>query len=946
MYKNNQLLDILEEKPIEIVAVNITSNSVDLYWKSSDVSLESIEYQVYTDTTLYKTVTCDDALYLDNYTDRYVYHANINDLDSDKTYSFRIRTSNNIWDNYSFTTGSSVDSVSFPNIEKGTEKVEHFIIAYSDSHSYLFNTGIHGTYAFDSLNEDYSFVDYADYTDNKLLSLSGDIVSTNNDYFAQVLGVSDTNLDHVINTNTYFTNIFTMLSSLLPFPYSIAYSTYLLSDNTLTDSAFTSTTTESLKDYSGVIDSYLEEEADSLTDSEIEEIVDNLDSIKDSSEDNSYNLYLEEATKVLSYLFDDLFYINKNNILSCVDTTNISCNNSTYIINSFVKSNRNTTVFGSYLIEMMIKNGILSADSDNSAYDIYSLSVNGVSEVYSYAELCVGSYIQTKEGTNYEVVWEGSPVSQHSEAKTFACEGSGGCPNLFNSKKEECKTRKVNECIAACPPPTTDENGESHDDDGCENSCQEQREEQFEVECFTEVKGTLSGDSSLMTQCLDETGKDYDTGAGANPNYLLPRTGSTGGIVFEGSASCDGEYQSVKPEHFYSNNAEESMKSLATNEFMSADFPVSINTDEIINTNEWCKKVRDLSGDNADDIIDDVYSGGSTICSYDGTQTIIEMDKEDEACTDSDGCICYYSNTYLCAKNGQTCRADGKIITTIQNNVDNKSNNIKTELQVTEENPSLDCVDPDGCTCTYTDGTTLMAIDGQSCILDKKTLATDNVCCYYNSKLDYLNESYCNNQTGSSIIESANEASCNLYGIQITFNKGGNFFEAFEIVDQDKVPIHTAKDLITFTDGVVMAVASFSSGSWLDIVSYDKDLCSSAPDSICGDDFELKEGEIYYLLSTATYILSAYTYAYTDVNVNLNNITGWNLVPSGLFIYNADNTEDIMKNTDYNITEIAVWDKATSQFIYTVIDLYDNIYGNGNIDITKQQGIFIKIERK
>lgn len=314
-----------------------------------------------------------------------------------------------------------------------------------------------------------------------------------------------------------------------------------------------------------------------------------------------------------------------------------------------------------------------------------------------------------------------------------------------------------------------------------------------------------------------------------------------------------------------------------------------------------------------------------TIKETDGVKTQLEVSTTtpSKECTDEDGCICTYD--------GGTDKEIGKGVI-CKYTTDGK----KTSLTVNETNPSKDCTDVDGCTCTYDGNNSTKEIkNGETCVMPSKTEETTNVCCYYNDELSYISSSYCT--TNGTKFSDINEENCTSYKIKINFKEGPNFVQAFEVFDFGTITTLSAKFLMTYSDYKIIAIGQFRNNAWTELVQYNNG-------ELQGNDFNLIPGDVYYFLTTEEYVFTATTTHKDYDSMQINNLSGWNLVPTRLFLENNTTSTSIIQNPDYNITQIAQWDYDTSSFVYTVMDSTNTLYGTDTL-LTDQEGVFIKVEK-
>ena len=158
------------EEPTSLEAINVTTNSVELYWKSSDKSVQKLSYKEKNSSGLYSnTISVSSDVY-DNDSKKYVYHATIRNLKDNTDYVYRIDSTNNKWGDYTFSTDNVDDKVSLePKIVNGSTDKYRLVLVKVGNEKYMLDTQDHGTYAFNSNGENPEFIEYANYSNNDVL---------------------------------------------------------------------------------------------------------------------------------------------------------------------------------------------------------------------------------------------------------------------------------------------------------------------------------------------------------------------------------------------------------------------------------------------------------------------------------------------------------------------------------------------------------------------------------------------------------------------------------------------------------------------------------------------------------------------------------------------------------------------------------------------------------
>ncbi len=328
---------------------------------------------------------------------------------------------------------------------------------------------------------------------------------------------------------------------------------------------------------------------------------------------------------------------------------------------------------------------------------------------------------------------------------------------------------------------------------------------------------------------------------------------------------------------------------------------------------------------------------------------------KDRNCKDPDGCICLYgySNSRASATlnidNGYTCTVDQKVVktsataastSTTTDKPAKKSDGIKDYMIVSGTGVTAKdraCIDPDGCICLYgysnsRASATLTIKYGYTCTVDKKVILTpEKICCYSNNSLTFVASTSC---TGT-ILEGIAQENCKSSNKTLSIKRGIDFIEASYVVNKEQVPISTARSLLTYSSGKILAIGLFRNDRWEKIIK-------SENGTISGQDFNLEPGESYLVVSTEDIDIPIVTVK-VDKILELDKLTGWNLIPSSLFTNVSSNSKSILQNTEYTyINQIALWNDEISIFDYTLRDNSGTIYGD-SLSVLDQEGFFVKI---
>jgi len=179
LFKGVEKERILLEQPTDVVVVNTSTVSTQIYWKTNPTQIQRLVYKKATETGLYKTAkTAIIDIEIPN--KQRVYYTTLSDLEPNTEYLFRIETNGQKGENeYSFKTKPISDEVLLPEITTGKTGKKKLLLITIDGEQYLQDTQYHGTWALDTQGGNYIVETYADYTkESELKSQLIDIISS------------------------------------------------------------------------------------------------------------------------------------------------------------------------------------------------------------------------------------------------------------------------------------------------------------------------------------------------------------------------------------------------------------------------------------------------------------------------------------------------------------------------------------------------------------------------------------------------------------------------------------------------------------------------------------------------------------------------------------------------------------------------------------------------
>jgi len=355
----------------------------------------------------------------------------------------------------------------------------------------------------------------------------------------------------------------------------------------------------------------------------------------------------------------------------------------------------------------------------------------------------------------------------------------------------------------------------------------------------------------------------------------------------------------------------------------------------------------------------------------DGKKTVINMEMStiDKQCLDQDGCWCRYGPDFVSGQDRPMLAPNYKQICTTDYKVIDPDPNPDPEPDP-DPDPDPDPEPDPGVTCTGPDnkpgkedilvGQVCEDVGGCECF--KGSIKTENyfkdvscgikcteenpdpeplppICCLKDQSVSWITPTQCSGE----VLEGVSKYDCSLKEVNIEIKRNVSFYQALKIVNSNEVPINSAKELIEYSEGKILVVGEFLNNEWVKLVKYNNG-------DISGQDFNLELGKAYLIISAEEFEIPITSISLPFKEIDLTNLLGWNLVPSGYFDGIAQYTTDILTDQDFEyISQVAVWDDELSSFNYTIEDLdvpegTDEMFGTYH-DISTQQGIFVRISQ-
>ena len=169
--ENVKLIEIAKEKPFDVVVANISPNSAEVFWKTSEDRLQLLTYREKGSTEALQFVSENLFVFDDNLTKTNLYIGRIGELKPDTEYEFHIISNRKMWrDGYSFNTPKVKDNITMPTVTTGTATFDKLLLMTSeDGEKIMINSWYVGSYAFDSQGKKYTKQEYAQISTKEIL---------------------------------------------------------------------------------------------------------------------------------------------------------------------------------------------------------------------------------------------------------------------------------------------------------------------------------------------------------------------------------------------------------------------------------------------------------------------------------------------------------------------------------------------------------------------------------------------------------------------------------------------------------------------------------------------------------------------------------------------------------------------------------------------------------
>lgn len=168
----------------------------------------------------------------------------------------------------------------------------------------------------------------------------------------------------------------------------------------------------------------------------------------------------------------------------------------------------------------------------------------------------------------------------------------------------------------------------------------------------------------------------------------------------------------------------------------------------------------------------------------------------------------------------------------------------------------------------------------------------------------------------------------------LELERGTNLIQIPIFLNRQTEQISSARELIQFSDNYILSIGLFRNDSWEQIVI-------NKNDKIYGEDFDLIAGEVYIFTIKENIDLPIIEGPYST-ELNIENLKGWNLVPTSFFNHFSLTSRDILQDKNFpSISQIATWNTYRGSFDYTIENNSSEIIGK-TIPLPIDKGLFVK----
>jgi hypothetical protein len=169
----------------------------------------------------------------------------------------------------------------------------------------------------------------------------------------------------------------------------------------------------------------------------------------------------------------------------------------------------------------------------------------------------------------------------------------------------------------------------------------------------------------------------------------------------------------------------------------------------------------------------------------------------------------------------------------------------------------------------------------------------------------------------------------------LELERGTTFVQIPIFLNSQSEQIHSAKELIQFSNNTILSIGLFRNDTWEKILI-------NEDGKIYGEDFNLITGEACMFTTEKDINLPIIKDTYS-LQLDIESLRGWNLVPTSVFNYFPLTTRDILLDEKhYSISQTATWEKNQSLFDYTIESTSSQIIGE-SIPLSLDKGLFVKI---
>lgn len=979
--KNLKLIEILKEKPFDVVVANVTLDSAEVFWKVEKSDLQMLAYREKDSKEQFMLATGGDFLFPENLTKTNLYISRIQGLTPDKEYEFKIASANSAWfEGFSFKTLKLEESITMPSIDSDYTTFDKLIlISAEDGTNRMLNSFDSGTYAFDSQGKDFSKREYAQISFKEKLAKELNSMLVKRTYARQADGSPPNCLVNLTINNKSFLSSGGGFAD-KQFFINKATVFYFPNGGNSSDICFDDVYCTSLE--AGVnpwlpLVMWAQESGCSAYDSGTIGLQDF--GINRAEIQFDFKNQLDWFLRIAK--FGSSYGCNKNgDIISILQNLGVVEDKVTReqvipdIANWSGKSQQLLTnaLWGNMYIEhscdaslaeglrywtkLNYHYALLTAGRYSpSSLDYSSVGSSNVNGIEKY--LNIGKAPNTGSNWGYSLLKNKLPdACDHSKATVNIQYRKGASDKETRNRKKQISIDLVTttnpenilcDNLAGCFCLYTEYGDTPRARDVRINEYCTEPGESRKYKCWKSGDCDNPKDKVKPCHALDDNGSDW-----YSSEFVCNGSGGIG----TGPGPGPGTEPEPEPGDCTSNPPGETDIAIGQKCNDAGGCECCKNADctnnpliKEVPCGEICKEEakKEINVTEEDQLCENksgcvcIYPNGTRVeaqydelCKVDGTvvpnpdkgKTVLKIKDRDIHCNDENGCVCYWDKRTIRKETTDeyVCMVDKTLVL--------KTEYGKEVLEVKDQD--LHCSNRIGCIC-YWDNKAVKkeAEKDQTCTVNKEVIKTEKICCYNNNRLSVQMPYACE----GSIYEQIPTENCRIETKKYNIKQGYSFISPIFLIGEQEYAPKTAHDLINLSDKRIITVGLFEKNQWTKVVEVKEG-------KIYGTDFPLESGKTYMVVSHHPVEFTAVGASISTVDIK--KLVGWNLVPSQTISKDSNYAKEILGNIKYNaLHQIAQWSIPKSHFLYTIKDSNNNIFGD-DIKITDSEGVFIRIKEK